>query len=95
MHFAWLARLLQIGIVGTALLALCFVVYFVRSIQAFLVASDPLLKGVILGIFGATVGVLSFDMLHTLLPRDPALPVIALWSVTELVFYWSRRNENG
>jgi len=95
MHFAWLARLLQIGIVGTALLALCFVVYFVRSIQAFLVASDPLLKGVILGIFGATVGVLSFDMLHTLLPRDPALPVIALWSVTELVFHWSKRNEKN
>ncbi|PMB22624.1 hypothetical protein, partial [Fischerella thermalis] len=68
MHFAWLARLLQIGIIGTALLALCFVVYFIRSIQAFLVASDPLLKGVILGIFGATVGLLSFDMLHTLLP---------------------------
>ncbi len=94
-HFAWLGRLLQIGVIGTLLLALCFVIFFIRSVQAFLATSDPLLRGIILGIVGATVGVLSFDMLHTLLPRDPALPVIALWCVIELVIHWSRHKENA
>jgi len=93
MHFAWLARLLQIGLVGTLLLATCFVVFFIRAIVAFNSTSDPILRGVILGVIGATIGVLSFDALHTLLSKEPALPVIASWAVIELVIDWSKQNK--
>ena len=95
MHFAWLARLLQIGLVGTLLLALCFIVFFIRAIVAFNSTSNPTLRGIILGVVGATIGVLSFDMLHTLLSKEPALPVIASWVAIELIIHWSGKNEES
>ncbi|GIV05861.1 MAG: hypothetical protein KatS3mg016_1436 [Fimbriimonadales bacterium] len=88
MHFAWLDRLLKVGLIGTILLALVFVVFYVRSAVLFAKVKTPQMRAIIIGLIGGTTGLLAFDALHTALPRDPALPVILCWALVELIPYW-------
>ncbi len=93
MHFAWLKRITNVGIIGTVLLALAFVVFFIRSAVVFYQVEDPLLRALIVGVVGATIGVLSYDSLHMLLHRSEALPVILMWAVVELIPHWKRTGQ--
>ncbi|MCX7993100.1 MAG: hypothetical protein N2651_05480 [Fimbriimonadales bacterium] len=93
MHFAWLKRLLSIGWVGTALLAVVLVAFFVRAIVVFLQVKSPLTRAIVVGVAGAMIGVLSYDSLHTLLSRSEALPVILGWAFLELIPHWQRTGQ--
>ncbi len=93
MHFAWLKRLTDIGIIGTALLALTLIIFFVRSLVVFYQVRDSMARAMIVGVVGATVGVLAYDSLHTLLHRSEALPVILMWSLVEIIPHWKRTGQ--
>ncbi len=93
MHFAWLKRITNVGIIGTVLLALALIVFFIRSAVVFYQVKDPLMRALIVGVVGATIGVLSYDSLHMLLHRSEALPVILMWAVVELIPHWKRTGQ--
>ncbi len=93
MHFAWLKRLTNIGIFGVALLAFVLAVFFIRSAIVFYQVKNPLMRALIVGVVGATVGVLAYDSLHALLHRSEALPVILMWALVELIPHWKRTGQ--
>lgn len=93
MHFAWLARLLRVGWVGTGLLAMAIVIFFLRAAWLFLKFKSPLTRALVMGIVGAMIGVLSYDSLHMLLNRSEALPVILMWAFLELIPHWYRTGQ--
>ena len=95
MHFAWLDRLLKIGIVGTALLVLVFVVFYIRSALIFFKTKTPQMRAIVVGVVGGTAAILAFDALHSALARDPALPVILCWALVELIPHWEARRNEG
>jgi hypothetical protein len=92
-HFAWLGRLYYIGWIGTILLAVVILIFFVRATRIFFSVRDPWSRALIVGIVGATVGVLFYDSLHSLLSRSEALPVILMWAFIELVPHWQRTGQ--
>lgn len=94
MHFPWLSRQLHIGWVGTVLLALILVGFFIRATQSFFATHDPLARSMVMGLVGATVSLIAFDMLHSdLFDNTISLPIILLWSVLELIFHWKRTGQ--
>jgi len=93
MHFAWLGRLLRIGWMGTALLAILIAVFFLRAVVVFLQVKSPLTRAIVVGIVGAMIGVLSYDSLHSLLHRGEAFPVILMWAFLELIPHWQRTGQ--
>lgn len=92
-HFAWLGRLLQIGWIGTALIGLLYLVFFVRASLIFLKYPNPFLRALIVGLVGTTVGTLFYDALHTLLLRFEAVPVVLMWAFMELIPHWKRTGQ--
>ncbi len=92
-HFAWLGRLYHIGLIGTMLLIIVIISFFTYSIKIFLSVKEPTMRGIVMGVVGATVGVLFYDSLHTLLDRSEALPVILMWSLIILIPYWQRTGQ--
>jgi hypothetical protein len=93
MHFAWLGRLLRTGYVGVGLLGLLLVVFFATSVYTFLGIQNITVRAAIVGVVGSTVGILSYDSLHTLLSREEALPVILMWSLLPLAWHWQRTGQ--
>ena len=94
MHFAWLARQLHIGWIGTGLLALVLVAFFVRAGQAFFATRDPFVRSLLMGLVGATISVIAYDMIHSDVFDDKSsLPIILLWAVCEAVFYWRQTGQ--
>jgi hypothetical protein len=93
MHFAWLGRLLRTGYVGVGLLGLLLVVFFATSVYTFLGIQNITVRAAIVGVVGGTVGILSYDSLHTLLSRQEALPVILMWSLLPLAWHWQRTGQ--
>lgn len=93
MHFAWLGRIRQIGWVGTTLLVLLLTAFFMRAAVLFIKTPNPVARGIIVGIVGAMIGVLSYDLLHMLLHRGEALPVILMWALLELIPHWYRTRQ--
>ncbi|MCS7208504.1 MAG: hypothetical protein NZ874_02930 [Fimbriimonadales bacterium] len=94
MHFAWLDRLLKIGIIGTALMALAIAAALLRAAQAFFAVKHPFTRALLMGVGVGTLGLLSFDSIHFgTLARPNALPVILLWSIAELTFHWHRTGQ--
>ncbi len=94
MHFPWLARQLHIGLVGTGLLIFVLIAFFIRAAQAFFATRDPFVRSLIVGVIGGTVSLIAFDMLHSdLFDNIISLPVILLWSVSELTFHWKRTGQ--
>jgi xanthosine utilization system XapX-like protein len=92
-HFAWLGRLLRIGWIGTGLLAVLYGVFFIRAVQIFLRYPYPYMRAIIVGLVGATVGTLFYDVLHTLLHRFEAVPVVLMWAFLELIPHWHRTGQ--
>lgn len=92
-HFAWLGRLLRVGWLGTALLGLLYVVFFLRAAFIFLRYPDPFFRAIVIGLVGATVGTLFYDALHTLLHRYEAVPVVLMWAFMELIPRWYRAQQ--
>ena len=100
MHFPWLYRLLAIGIIGTALLALTLVVALVRIAWAFLKVNHPFTRALMMAVGAGTVAAIGYDAIHSgPLDSAPVLPIILLWSLAELTFHWQRTgqlfNEGG
>ncbi len=94
MHFPWLYRLLAIGIIGTALLALTLVVALVRIAWAFLKVNHPFTRALMMGVGAGTVAAIGYDAIHSgPLDSAPVLPIILLWSLAELTFYWQRTGQ--
>ncbi|MEN3002312.1 MAG: hypothetical protein ABDI19_10810 [Armatimonadota bacterium] len=93
MHFAWLGRMYRIGWIGTVLLASVILMFFIRSIYIFFSIKDPFTRAIIVGVVGATVGVLFYDSLHTLLHRSEALAVILMWAFVEAIAHWQRTGQ--
>jgi hypothetical protein len=93
MHFAWLGRLLRTGYVGVGLLGLLLVVFFATSVYTFLGIQNITVRAAIVGVVGGTVGILSYDSLHTLLSRQESLPVILMWSLLPLAWHWQRTGQ--
>jgi hypothetical protein len=93
MHFAWLGRLLRTGYVGVGLLGLLLVVFFATSVYTFLRIKNITVRAAIVGVVGGTVGILSYDSLHTLLSRQESLPVILMWSLLPLAWHWQRTGQ--
>lgn len=94
MHMPWFLRLLQIGIIGTALMALTLIGALLRSAQAFLAVNHPFTRALLMGVGCATVALIGLDILHTgPLASPPSLPVIFLWSIAELTFHWQRTGQ--
>jgi len=93
MHFAWLGRIYRIGWVGTLLLAATILAFFIRAIQIFYSTKEPFVRGLIIGVCGAMVGVLAFDSLHSLLNRSEALPVILMGAFVEIIPHWQRTGQ--
>lgn len=94
MHFAWLARLLHIGIIGTGLLAVLLTGFFVRAGQAFFLSKDPFVRMLVVGITGGMVAALGYDLVHSDYLNTPQVaPVIFMWSFVEAVFHWKRTNQ--
>ncbi|MCS7273075.1 MAG: hypothetical protein NZ550_02885 [Fimbriimonadales bacterium] len=94
MHFSWLDRLLKIGIIGTALMALTIAAALIRITVAFLSVKHPYTRALLMGIGVATVALLAYDSIHfNVLARPPALPIILLWSIAELTFHWHRTGQ--
>lgn len=93
MHFSWLARLLRMGYLGVALLGLLLIAFFLTSTYTFTRVDNLTVRAAILGVVGATIGVLSYDSLHTLLSRQEALPVILMWSILPLAWHWHRTGQ--
>jgi len=93
MHFGWLGRLLRTGYVGVGLLGLLLVVFFATSVYTFLGIQNITVRAAIVGVVGGTVGILSYDSLHTLLSRQEALPVILMWSLLPLAWHWQRTGQ--
>ena len=93
MHFGWLGRLLRTGYVGVGLLGLLLVVFFATSVYTFLGIQNITVRAAIVGVVGGTVGILSYDSLHTLLSRQESLPVILMWSLLPLAWHWQRTGQ--
>lgn len=94
MHFAWLARLLHIGIIGTALLILLLIGFFVRAGQAFFLSNDPLVRALVVGVTGGMVAAIGYDLVHSdYLNSQQAAPVIFMWSFIEATFHWKRTHQ--
>jgi len=94
-HFAWLGRILRHGWVGTALLALVIVIFFVRAVWLFWRHPTPAFRAIIVGLVGAVVGALSFDALHTLLSSYEAVPLVLMWSFMESIPRWTEAENHG
>lgn len=92
-HFAWLGRLLRTGYVGVALLGLLLIAFFLTSAYTFTRVNNLTVRAAILGVVGATIGVLFYDSLHTLFSRQEALPVILMWSILPLAWHWHRTGQ--
>ncbi len=92
-HFAWLGRLLRVGWIGTALVALVVIIFFLRAAFIFLKYPNPLLRAIVVGLVGATVGVLFYDALHELFHRFEAIPVVLMWAFMELIPHWHRTGQ--
>lgn len=96
MHFAWLARLLHIGVVGTALLVLLLVGFFVRAALAFFLSREPFLRALVLGVVGGMIAALGYDLVHSdFLNSRQVAPVIFMWSFVEAMFHWKRTGQIG
>lgn len=94
MHFPWLRRLLAIGIIGTALLALTLLAALIRIAWAFLAVKHPYTRALLMGVGAGTVALIGYDMLHSSpLDTPAAYPVILLWSIAELTFHWHRTGQ--
>lgn len=93
MHFAWLARIHRIGVVGTAFLIILILVTCVRAVQAFFSTHIPYIRALVVGVVGATIGMLFFDSIHEHLHRPAATPVVLMWIVFELIFHWKRTGQ--
>ncbi len=94
MHFPWLARQLHIGLIGTGLLALLLIGFFIRAAVAFFSCHDPWARSLVVAVAAAMVSVLAYDSVHSdLLDATTSLPVVLLWSVVELAFHWKRTNQ--
>ncbi len=94
MHFAWLARLLHIGLVGTGLMILLLTGFFFRAAQAFLTFKDPLWRAVVAGVTGGMAAAIGYDMVHSdFLNSQQVAPVIFMWSFIEAMFHWKRTGQ--
>ncbi len=94
MHFPWLLRQLHIGLVGTALLALLILAFFVRAIQAFFLTRDTLARCIIMGAVGGTIATLGVDAIQSeALYKQEAFPVIMMWAFVEAIFHWKRTGQ--
>ncbi|CUU10540.1 MAG: hypothetical protein N2045_01975 [Fimbriimonadales bacterium] len=94
MHFAWLARLLHIGLVGTGLMVVLMAGFFIRAAQAFFTFKDPLWRAVIVGITGGMVAAIGYDLVHSdYLNSQGVAPIIFLWSLIEAMFHWKRTGQ--
>lgn len=94
-HFAWLGRILRYGWVGTALLALVIVIFFLRATWLFWKHPMPVFRAIIVGLVGAVVGALSFDSLHMLLHSYEAVPLVLMWSFMESIPRWVGAENRG
>jgi len=92
-HFAWLGRLIRTGYVGVGLLGLLLLVFFATSVYTFLRINNITVRAAVIGVVGGTIGVLSYDSLHTLLSRQESLPVILMWSLLPLAWHWQRTGQ--
>jgi len=92
-HFAWLGRLIRTGYVGVGLLGLLLLVFFATSVYTFVRINNITVRAAVVGVVGGTVGVLSYDSLHTMLSREEALPVILMWSILPLAWHWQRTGQ--
>jgi len=94
MHFPWLARQTQIGLIGVALLALALLAGLLRTAQAFLAVHHPFTRALLMGVAAGTIAAIGYDTIHSnTLATPPALPPILLWSLAELTFYWHRTGQ--
>jgi hypothetical protein len=94
MHFPWLARQTQIGLIGVALLALTLLAGLLRLAQAFLAVNHPFTRALLMGVGAGTVAAIGYDAVHSgPLDSPPVLPVILLWSLAELAFHWQRTGQ--
>ena len=94
LHFSWLGRLLHIGALGTALLALAFVGAIARAVYTFLAVPQPFVRALAFASAGATAVVLIYDSIHhfTLADFSP-LPVVLSWAFLEAAIYWYRTGQ--
>lgn len=94
MHFSWLARLLHIGWIGTALMALLIVGALLRALQAFIAVPDVFTRAILVGVAGATITLCAYDTIHSdTIASNSAFPVVALWSVAEVALHWRRTGQ--
>jgi hypothetical protein len=94
LHFSWLARLLQIGIIGVVLLGVVLAACIVRAIHVFWIVKHPALRALIFAIAAATFVMLPFDAIqYETLSTLPALPVILSWAFLETVLHWKRTGQ--
>jgi len=94
LHFSWLGRLLHIGVLGTALLALVFVVAIARAVYAFLTAPQPLIRALAFASAGSTVVVLAYDSIHHFTLTDSStLPIVFSWAFLEAAIHWYRTGQ--
>ena len=94
MHFSWLYRLLSIGLIGTALLALTLAAALIRIAWAFLVVKHPHIRMLLMGVGAGTVAAIGYDMIHSHpLNTERVYPIILLWSLAELAFHWQRTGQ--
>ncbi len=94
MHFAWLARVLHIGLVGTGLMVLLLVSFFIRAAQAFFASKDPFWRAVIAGIMGGMSAAIGYDMMHSdFLNSQQVAPIVFMWSFVEALFHWKRTGQ--
>ncbi|MEM1964378.1 MAG: hypothetical protein QW094_07935 [Candidatus Caldarchaeum sp.] len=93
LHFQFYNRIHRIGIVGSVLLHLTLLVFFIRAAILFMQVRSFYLRGMIVGIVGATIGAIAYDSLHGLLHRAEFVPIVLLWSVLEAIPHWQRTNQ--
>ena len=94
MHFPWLARQTQIGLIGVALLALTLLAGLLRIAHAFLAVNHPFTRALLMGVGAGTVAAIGYDAIHSgPLDSPPVLPIILLWSLAELTFHWQRTGQ--
>lgn len=94
MHFPWLKRLLSIGLIGTALLALVLAAALIRIAWAFLAVNHPFTRALLMGVGAGTVAAIGYDAIHSgPLDSAPVFPIILLWSLAELTFHWRRTGQ--
>jgi len=93
LHFSFYARLHRTGLIGVALFYWLLAVFFIYSMVVFVKCRSYMGRAIVLGVVGATVGVLSFDALHGLFGRYEAVPVMLLWSMVPLVAHWQRTGQ--